>query len=292
MNRRKRPVGAFPYPYLRPDMPINGESRIMESGMDTPFVKSRDPMFEAKIPTPQQFRQESLTDFLLQRLVKDADTFLTTLALDRGLIGRSITVTTTPTRVIQAQFLRGYILVNPTSSIGKASSGTLVASANQAALATGNTQATSLDVSDYKEVKLFLSITGGTGGVVNVNAQTQDPVSGNWATAQTDVFSSPSATGTYYANLGSLGIDEDFAIAWDVSAAGTSTFSIGYVLKDTTVAFGTANAIFLGGPDVTTSAGFSLLEGKDFKFFMRPNAELWAVSNSAEGLTLKIFELQ
>ena len=249
-------------------------------------------MFTPKIPTPQQFKQESLTDFLLQRLVKDADTFLTTLALDRGLIGRSITVTTTPTRVIQAQFLRGYILVNPTSSIGKAASGTLVASAARLASDSGNTQATSLDVSDYKEIKLFLSITASTGGVVNVNTQTKDPVSGNWATAQTDVFSSPAAVGTHYANIGSLGVDDDFAIAWDVSAAGNSTFSIGYVLKDTTVAFGTANAIFLGGPDVTTTAGFSLLEGKEFKFFMRPNAELWAVSGSAAGLTLKVFELQ
>lgn len=292
MNRRKRPMGAFPYPYLQPGVPSDGESNVMESGMETPFFPSNDPMFTAKIPTPQQFKQESLTDFLLQRLVKDADTFLTTLALDRGLIGRSITVTTTPTRVIQAQFLRGYILVNPTSSIGKASSGTLIASANRAALASGNTQTSALDVSDYKEVKLFLSITGGTGGVVNVNTLTKDPVSGNWATAQVDVFSSPSASGTYYADLGSLGVDEDFAIAWDVSAAGTATFSLGYVLKDTTVAFGTANAIFLGGPDVTTSAGFSLLEGKDFKFFMRPNAELWAVTNSVAGLTLKIFELQ
>ena len=290
MNRRKRHMGAFPYPY---EIPIPDQSvKIVDSGMQTPFMRSSNPEFTPKIPTPQQFRQESLTDFLLQRLVRDADTFLTTLALDRGLIGRSVTVTNTPTRVIQAQFLRGYILVNPTSSIGKASAGSLVASANRAALASGNTQASALDVSDYKEVKLFLSITGGTGGVVNVNAQTQDPVSGNWASAQVDVFSSPSAVGTYYANLGTLGVDENFAISWDVSVAGTSTFSIGYILKDTSVAFGTANAIYLGGPDVTTTAGFSLLEGKDFKFFMKPNAELWAVSNSATGLTLKVFELQ
>lgn len=288
MNKRRR-VGAFPDLYN----PYNGgNGRIIESGMETPFFTQKGPDFTPKIPTPQQIKKESLTDFLLQRLVRDADTFLTTLALDRGLIGRAVTVTTTPTRVIQAQFLRGYILVNPTSSIGKASSGTLVASAARLASDSGNTQAVSLDVADYKEVKLFLSITASTGGVVNVNAQTKDPVSGNWATSQTDVFNSPSATGTYYENLGSLGVDEDFAISWDVSAAGNSTFSIGYVLKDTTVAFGTANAIFLGQQDVTTTAGYSLLEGENFRFFMKPNAELWAVSNSAAGLTLRVFELQ
>ena len=288
MNKRRR-VGAFPDFYN----PYNGNGeRVIESGMQTPFLANKGPEFVPKIPTPQQIRKESLTDFLLQRLVKSADTLLTTMTLDRGLIGRTVTVATTPTRVIQAQFLRGYILVNPTSSIGHASSGTLVASALRAALDTGNTQATAIDVADYKEVKLFLNISASTGGVVNVNAQTQDPVSGLWATSQTDIFNSPSAVGTYYENLGSLGVDENFAISWDVSVAGNSTFSIGYVLKDTTVAFGTANAIFLGQQDVTTTAGYSLLEGENLKFFMKPNAELWAVSNSASGLTLRVFELQ
>lgn len=281
-------MGAFPYEEAPRQTPV----RIVESGMQTPFVQQSIPQLVPKIPTPQQVRQESMTDFLLQRLVKDADTFLTTLALDRGLIGRNVTIPNTPTRVINAQFLRGYILVNPTSSIGKATTGTLVASGAQLALSSGNTQASMVDVADYKEVRLFLSITGGTGGVVNVNTLTRDPLSGNWATSQIDVFNSPSAVGTYYETIGSMGVDEDFAIAWDVSAAGTSTFSISYILKDTTVAFGTSNAIFLGGPDVTPQAGFPLLEGKEFKFFMKPNAELWAVSNSVSGLTLSVFELQ
>jgi len=225
-------------------------------------------------------------------ILSNSNILVANLTIDRGFIARRVTVTTTPVRIVQARSLKAYMFLNPTASTGAGTSGTLLASSAQLAGASGNTQATSLDVSDYQRLTMFLDITASTGGVITVNTQSKDPLSGNWATVQGDVFGAPSAVGTYYATIGTLGVDEDFAVAWDVSAAGNSTFSLSYLLKDSSVAFGTANTIYLGASGVTTSTGFPLLEGKELKTFVRTNTEIWAVSPSAAGIPISIFELR
>lgn len=305
-NKRFRPkrrslMGIGPYeeddqsPFLMNMSPFApAEKFILEKIPTTPISSGEmfprlPASFEPPPPRPQvrEMREE---EFLLRQIRDNTTILASTNLLGRGILGRLETVTTTPRRVVQSRALRGYILTNPTASIGKANAGTLLASTLRASGASGNTQSSALDVSDYRSARLFLDISAGT-GTVTINAQSKDPISGNWVTTQPDIFSAPTAVGTYYANLSDLGVDENFAISWSVATA-SSTFSLGYILKDTSAAFGTANAIYLGGPDVNASTGFPLLEGKDLQFWMKPNAELWAVSNSASGLGLRIFELQ
>lgn len=232
-------------------------------------------------------------DIILKRILENSDTQVATLVVTRGMIGRNISIGTTPVRVIQSQFLRGYIITNVTPSVGLTTTGTILGSALRAASSSGTTQTNPTGVASYREMKLFLNISASGTGVVNVDAQTKDPLSGTWITTQSDIFSSPSAVGGYYADLGSLGVDSDFAVSWSVSSAGSSTFSIGYILKDglSGSSAGLSNTIYLGGMGVTSTAGYPLSEGSDLKLFFAPNAELWAVSNIPSGINLRIFEL-
>lgn len=245
--------------------------------------------FRPRLPKPLTEEQ-----WIQREMLENSRMLSSTFVLDRGLTGISTSVTNTAIRVIQARSLKGYILANPTVSTGKATSGTLVASGARAAGASGNTQSASLDVSDYTQIRLFLDISANaSANVVAIGVQSQDPVSGNWANAQLDVFSSPTAVGTYYASIGSLGVDENLATSWSVSSVGgTTTFSLGYILKDASGAFSLSNVVYLGGPGVTTSSGYPLIEGHELRFYLKPNVELWAVSSVAAGLALKIFEMQ
>jgi hypothetical protein len=215
-----------------------------------------------------------------------------------NVIGRTITprtynVTTTPIQIVKATDPKGYIILNPSRTAGLTSTGTIIASAAYLANATSTTQATAIGVSNYDRMALFLNITVNGGGTVKIDTQTQDPVSGLWATAQNDIFTTPSAVGTYYANIGNIGVDTNFAIKYTVGAGGGVTFSLGYVLKDGLAgsASGISRTVYLGNQGVSTVAGYDLLEGQKFEKYFLQNAELWAVSGVSGGIAIKVFEL-
>lgn len=253
-----------------------------------------NPYLLPKIVSPTLPIRDDRQLAVMEMLLENSDKFTSTFALKRGLVGTSTSVGTTATMVLQSRFLRGYILSNPTVSTGKATTGTLLASASRAT-GSGTTTTSPIDVSDYKEIKLYLDISANAGlDTIQIDALTRDPVSGNWANSQTDIFISPSAVGTYYENLGSLGVDENFAIRWTVTnvGGGDPTFSLSYVVKDASAAFSLSNTIYIGGSGVTTVSGYPLLEGHELRFFLEPNVELWAISPVSSGLDLKIFELQ
>ena len=228
-------------------------------------------------------------DAILSKIAGDTDILASINVLDKGLIGRAVTVGTTATRIIQAQFLRGYRILNPSTIVGTTAFGTLLTSASRSA--TGNTQADSLGVANYRDLHLFLNVTAvpGGGATLDINTQALDPASLNWVSIQ-NIFTGITSTGTYYANVGSLGLTTDFAIAWTISS-GNFTFSIGYVLKEGLpgTSNGISKTIYIGNSGVTTNSGFPLLEGQSLPFFLRENTELWAIA--AESLELRIFEL-
>lgn len=244
---------------------------------------------------PRRVRRDPLTrqQQTLGEIRKSADIIASLATVTRGMIGRDVTVTTTPTLIIQAQFVRSYLITNPTPTMGLTTSGTLLASSLRTASSSGNTQSVPVGVSSYKEVKLFLDISASGGGLVTIDAQSKDPLSGNWATTQSDIFGTPASVGTYYADLGTLGVDQQFAVSWSVDATGSSTFSLGYLLKDGLPGSGTGlnNTVYIGAEGVTTASGFPLLEGKEKSLHLLPNVELWAVSELDSGVTLRVFEL-
>lgn len=226
------------------------------------------------------------TGGLLGRIARDTGILSSTAMLKRGLLGRTVTVTTVPELIIDAEYLRGYIILNPNELAGSTAAGTLLASA--ARTTTGSSSA--LGVANFLLAHYYLDITSIVGGGnLTITLDTLDPASGNWVVSQT-LFSAVAVTGTSYAYVGEIGTATDARVSWSVSA-GTITFSVGYVLKSGLIgtSAGIAQTIYLGGPGVTTTSGFPLLNGQSQKFFLEENLQLYAVAGAT--LPLKIFEL-
>jgi len=266
--------------------------KILRKQISVPKIKRRFRYLGQEVLPPPPV--PSIQDQWLRSIAENVRNMSSTIILETGLVNRQIAIGTTPIQVVDGRVTRGYIFLNPTPTAGLTSTGTLLASALRAGGASGNTQATAVGVASYRTARLFLDISATGGGVVTVNAQSQDPISLNWATVPslTDVFGSPSAVGTYYVDLGEIGVDRSFAVSWDVSAAGSSTFSLGYVLKDGLAggSTGLSNTIYLGPEGVSSISGFPLLEGQSLPFYFRSNVKLYAVSLSST--TLSIFDLQ
>lgn len=219
------------------------------------------------------------------------------ITLRPGFSAKVYTVTTTPQRVFVSAQDKVILLVNPAVSAGLTTSGTLLASAIRGG--TGNTTASPLSVGNFMTLRLFLDITvtGGGTNTIQIDLRSRDPLTLNWAggvtgfPVQNDVFGLPSAVGTYYANVGQVGIDLSFAIAYTV-AAGTPTWSLAYLLKDGLPGSGAgaAQTIYLSGSDaVNSTSGFAILEGTEKAFFVPRDTEIWVVSTGS--VTLKILEL-
>lgn len=257
----------------------------MEMPEDLPIDLHRRRVVER--PSIANGQQGLSKDELIAKIAYDTNILASINVLDRGLIGRSVTIGTTPTRIIQSQFLRGYIVMNPSLIVGGTAVGTLLASAARAVA--GNTQADSIGVANYRDLHLFLDVTVATGTSLDIYAQAVDPVTLNWADTQL-LYSGIAATGTFYANPGSLGLSTDFAIRWEVTG-GSFTFSVGYVLKEGLpgTGAGVGKTLFLGNSGVTVESGFPLLEGQSRPFYLKENTELWAVANAS--LDLRVFEL-
>lgn len=227
----------------------------------------------------------------LSGLMNDVHAIAGTVVLRRGLIGRVETITTTPRNIInqQEQGGRGYLLLNPAGVVGLTAKGTLVSTTTMIGALT--LQSGSLGVANYKTAKLFLNTTFNAGaGPVTFDIQTLDPISGTiWLISQTV---SMAATGNLYVNLGSLGVDTDLSVLVTVPVGTTITFNIGFVLKDGLdgTSAGVTQTIFVGGPGVSSTAGYPLLSGKERSFYLMENVQLWAVT-AGPSLSMNIFEL-
>lgn len=229
-------------------------------------------------------------DALLNQIARDVNMIASTLVLDRGLIGRVVNITVTPQLILDAQYLRGYLLLNPASVVGLTAVGTLFVSTSLVGATT--LASLVLGVANYNTLRLFLRVTAFAGpGPVTFDAQTLDPVDTiTFITSQTAF--SITATGDSYADLGGFGVDTDFRIFVTVPAATTITFTLGFASKDGLegTSTGIAQTIFLGSAGVHNSVGFPLLSGKEKAFYLRENTKLFAVTAGAT-LPMRIFEL-
>lgn len=231
-------------------------------------------------------------DYWLQKIASDTDKIASTLILRRGLLGRTVVVQTTPTLLVTAQFLRGYIFLNPATTTGLTSAGTLRALATDGASTatlTGNTS--TLGVANFLNLHLYIRVTSVVGGgTITLTAQTLDPTSLAWFDSQVVLPATGAATDTYV-DVGSFGVATDFRIRWAITAGTDVTFSIGFVLKEglSGTSSGVNQTIFLGTSGVTTSNGYPLLEGKEKDWWLMENVQLFGIANSP--LPIRIFEL-
>jgi hypothetical protein len=227
----------------------------------------------------------------LSQLINDVHSIAGTLVLRRGLLGRIVTVTSTPQLVINQQEIggRGYLLLNPAGVVGLTAKGTLVASQVLAGATT--LQSASLGVANYKTAKLFINATFTIGaGPVTFDIETLDPITGTVQFISQTL--SMAATGQLYADLGTLGVDTDLSVLITVPGGTTITVAIGFVLKDGLegTSAGVTQTIFLGGPGVRDTAGYPLLSGKERPFYLMENVQLYAVT-AGPNLDMNIFEL-
>jgi len=225
-------------------------------------------------------------------LIRDVHSLAGVVELRRGLIGRVETITSIPKLIINQQENegRGFLLLNPAGVVGLTAKGTLLASTN--IVGAGVAQQTgSLGVANYKTARLFFNVVFNVGaGPVSFDIQSLDPVTGTtWFTTQTEVFA---ATGNRYTDLGTLGVDTDFAVSFTVPIGTTITVAIGFVLKDglAGTSAGVTQTIFIGSSGVSSVSGYPLLSGQDKSFYVTENVQLYAVT-AGPTLSMNIFEL-
>jgi len=226
---------------------------------------------------------------LLKYILKNTDIDILLRTIGNAFFPRSITIGTTPTVLIQPNRTpRGYILINPNTTVsGVVTDVTVFAAGTVFPVATTNSA--SINVSGHGAAGFVMNITEGSAGPVSVNLQTQDPISGNWATAQSDIFGGARIVGTYYANVGAIGIDENARLQV-VVAGDTMTASIAAMLKPALAGTISGPTIFIGGEDVNTTIGFPLLSGQKETFFLKENTPLYGIAAAATNL--RLFELQ
>lgn len=254
------------------------------------IVGRRAEQSEYKKPVvPTDLRQKKGIPDLTKRQIENKDKaqknyFTNVLQISRPPKTRLLTVATTPTLILSPPHEWPYILSNPSLSIGESSTTTLHASG--AETTAGNTQASPMSVTDYPSMHLFLDVTAVT-GVWDFYTQVLDPVSAKWFDVQI-AYSDINTTGSYYSNIGSLGVVTDFAMRWVPTSAGSITFSLGATVKGGTrkAAGGLARTIYLGGRDVSAVNGLPLFEGQDKTIYLGPEMELYAVGGISTNLKL------
>jgi hypothetical protein len=271
LGQLDKEIDYGPSPVDRRDVPVDLQEKYVNKGR----------------PKGWGYNPDGTPD--LDQLVYDVHSIASTLMLSVGLLGRVVVVTSTPSLIINAQYDRAYLLLNPAGAVGLTTTGTLISS--QTLVGATTLTSGSLGVANYKTARFFVEATFGAGaGPVTFDLQTLNPATGNYITSQT-IFSL-TATGNAYADVGTLGVDTDLQMFVTVPLGTTITFSVGYVLKDGLegTSAGASQTIFLGQAGVNPSAGYPLLNGKEKQFYFKQNVNLYAVT-SGPSLILNIFEL-
>ncbi len=206
--------------------------------------------------------------------------------LTRNLQGRTITITTAPTLLVDSAYAWPYLILNPSKTTGLT---TTVTGFSGTVVAAGNSQATSIGVSGFYAAHYQLNVTAVT-GTWDIIAQSFDSISGLWFDTQT-IFAGVAATGQYYASPGTLGIATDLAFRWNPTAAGSLTFSLAAVLKGGLggSSAGLAQVVYLGAAGVTSTSGFPLLESQKQSFIIPEGVQLYGVATT--NIDIRVFML-
>lgn len=258
---------------------------ILSTGIKGRQTSWYDPYDARDRETNRQLDNNQLLSFILKNT--DIDILLRTLG--NAFFPRQITVGTSPTLLVRPNRTpRGYIFVNPNTTVSGVVTDVVVFAAGTV-FPVGVTNSASINVAGHGGAAFIFNITESSAGPVTVNLQTQDPISGNWVTAQADIFAGALAVGTYYANVGGIGIDENARLVVTV-AADTLTGSIAAILKPALAGTVSGPTIFLGNEDVTTTLGFPLLSGQRETLYLKENTPLYGIAVAATDL--RLFELQ
>lgn len=226
---------------------------------------------------------------LLRYILKNTDIDILLRTLGNAFFPRAITVGTTPTLLVRPnRYPRGYIFINPNTTVSGVVTAVTVFPVGTL-FPVAATASASINVAGHSTAAFFLVITEATAGPMTVDLQSQDPLTGNWVTVQSDIFGGVVAVGTYYANVGVIGVDQNARLLVTV-AGDTFTGSISTVLKPALAGTVSGPTIFMGNQDVTTTLGFPLLSGQRETLYLKENTPLYGIAVAATDL--RLFELQ
>jgi hypothetical protein len=182
---------------------------------------------------------------------------------------------------------RGYLFMNPSQFLTGATLDTNMFTPAVRGAATYTSAA--INVQGLRTARFFLDITAAP-ATLQVNVQSQDPQTGNWATVQTDIFGGAvAAPATYYASVGEIGVD-DFLRLQVVQTGAGANWSITMVNKEAFGSIVSAPGIFLGNANVQAGIGYPILGGQEKRFWLQDNTPLFAVALAPT--ILKVFQLQ
>lgn len=259
-------------------------SDIQQTGIRAKLTAFYDPYMAVDRESLQQLDNNQLLAYILKNT--DIDILLKTLG--NAFFPRVITVGTTPTNIIEPnRYPRGYILINPNSTVTSVTSN-VTAFASQV-FPIGVTNSAAFNVGGFGGASFILNVTNPSAGPVTFDLQTQDPISGNWATSQLDIFSGSAAVGTYYAQVGSLGVDNFLRVRANVAGA-PITASIAMILKPALAGTIAGPTVFLGSSDVNVTVGFPLLGGQKETIYLKENTPIFGIATAAT--EVRLFELQ
>lgn len=285
MNRRARGSGFRP-------IQLDVNPRLLQRAHDTGLaVQDKNRAIEQ---TALGVDADNPMLALVEQIKRNTDIDIALKVLKLGYVSRVINLTANvPAQIIeQSKYPRGYIIINPAETVGFSSTVTFYAS-----LLRANgfvTPSTNFNVSGVDTVRCFLDVTAITNTpTLTIDAQTQDPLTSNWATSQVDIFGSAATVGTYYAQIGTLGVDRQIRLKATVgNAAGDDiTFSVSGILKGGALT-PTGSTVYVGGDaNVSTGFGYPILPGQREYFWLWDNVQMFAISPT-EPMTIKVFQLQ
>jgi len=220
-----------------------------------------------------------------------ANYFTDILYLTGSPVGLDFAVGTSPTLILNPPYQSPLLITNPSLAVGLTTTTTVIDASTIPLAASGNTEANPLPVANFLNAHFFLNVTAIDAGTSwDFNTQAYDPISTNWANSQT-IFGNITTTGTYYANIGSMGLVTDLAIAYVLTGVGTITCTLSMVLKDGLGGSGSglAKTVWIGSSGVSSTTGLPFFEGDSKVILPADDVSLWAVAGVAT--TIRVFKL-
>lgn len=238
--------------------------------------------------------QELTNNQALAHILRNVEIDILLRTIGNAFFPRVVQVGVTPTLLIEPnRSPKGYIIINPNTSVSGVVTNVAVFGAGTI-LGVGTSFSASIDVSAHLGARFILNVTDASAGPSQIDVQTQDPISGNWADAQNDIFQFSAGggnipIGTYYANIGEIGVDDNMRIR-AVIGGDAMTCSLAAILKPGAGASVAGPTVFLGGPDVNVVTGYPILSGTRDTWYLKENTAIYGVAVAPT--ELRIFELQ
>lgn len=226
------------------------------------------------------------TDFLKLLTKTERDRFALE-TLGNAFTPFTFTIGTTAVQILAPnKSPRGYLFFNPSQFLTGATLDTTMFPAAVRGAATYTSAA--INVQGLRTARFFLDITTPP-ATLQVNVESQDPLTGKWARTQTDIFSGVVAVGTYYATIGEIGVDDFLRVVVVQTGAGAN-WSLTMVNKEAFGSIVSAPGVFLGNANVRTNFGYPILGGQEKRFWLMDNTPLYAIALATT--TLNVFQLQ